>query len=350
MVSEKIGMQSETYIQKRITFSVIIPVFNVEPYLSACLESALPALTAADEVILSLGESSDGSTAIAAHYARRHANIRLLRQDGRGLSNARNCAVREARGTYLVYIDSDDLVDTALFTRALRRIREDTAPRDLYVFDFYHDNRRTGQLEPWFQIGEGGDFQGVEHIGKMLRQHKCFWNVWRYIYRRDFLVCNGITFLENRMSEDVDYTASILLARPDAAFYHDPYYLYAVGRGTSLMDRPTLRRLEDTVFVLERSIRRLREAALPYSDCVTAQLQFEYVLNMAQIYEIPVADRSAGRQLFADARNVLAGGSDLYIRFLRFLLRLIGLPATAYLLHTAKTIRHTLQTEKRKIT
>ena len=349
MVSEKIGMQSETYIQKRITFSVIIPVFNVEPYLSACLESALPALTAADEVILSLGESSDRSTSIAAHYARRHANIRLLRQDGRGLSNARNCAVREARGTYLVYIDSDDLVDTALFTRALRRIREDTAPRDLYVFDFYH-NRRTGQLEPWFQIGEGGDFQGVEHIGKMLRQHKCFWNVWRYIYRRDFLVCNGITFLENRMSEDVDYTASILLARPDAAFYHDPYYLYAVGRGTSLMDRPTLRRLEDTVFVLERSIRRLREAALPYSDCVTAQLQFEYVLNMAQIYEIPVADRSAGRQLFADARNVLAGGSDLYIRFLRFLLRLIGLPATAYLLHTAKTIRHTLQTEKRKIT
>lgn len=60
--------------------------------------------------------------------------------------------------------------------------------------------------------------------------------------------------------------------------------------------RPTLRRLEDTVFVLERSIRRLREAALPYSDCVTAKFQFEYVLNIAQLYEIPAADRSAGRR------------------------------------------------------
>ena len=60
--------------------------------------------------------------------------------------------------------------------------------------------------------------------------------------------------------------------------------------------RPALRRLEDTVFVLERSIRRLQEAPLSYSDCVTAKFQFEYVLNMAQLYEIPAADRSAGRR------------------------------------------------------
>ena len=83
---------------------------------------------------------------------------------------------------------------------------------------------------------------------------------------------------------------------------------------------------------------------------MTAQFQFEYVLNMAQIYEIPAADRAAGRQLFADARNVLAGGSDRYICLLRLLLRLIGLPATAYLLHTTKSIRHRLQVNKGKIT
>lgn len=331
----------------RVTFSVIVPVFNVESYLSACLESILPALTAADEIILSLGHSADDSTAIAERCTRQHANIHLLWQDGKGLSNARNCAVREARGTYVLYIDSDDLVDTALFAHALQDIREDTAPKELYVFDFYHDNRRTGCLEPRFQIGAGGDFQGVAHIDRMLRRHQCFWNVWRFIYRRDFLERNGITFLENRMSEDMDYTTSVLLAQPDAAFYHTPYYRYAVGRGTSLMDRPTLRRLEDTVFVLERSIRRLREAALPYSDCVTAQLQFEYVLNMAQLYEIPAADRAAGRQLFADAREILSGGRDRLVRLLRLLLRLTGLTATAYFLHTAKKLRRTLKQGKK---
>lgn len=333
-------------LQGEVSFSVVIPVFNVEPYLGQCLDSILPALRAEDEIILALRSSEDGSITIAEHYAQENGNIRLLRQDGIGLSNARNCAVREAYGTYLIYVDSDDRVDTAQFTHALQRIREDTSHRDVYFFDFYHDNHRTGKIEPWFQIGEGGNFQGVENIGKILRQHRCFWNVWRYICRRGFLMQNGITFLENRISEDVDYTTSILLAKPDAAFYHDPYYLYAVGRGTSLMDRPTLCRLEDTVFMLERSIWRLQEEALPYSDCVTAQFQFEYILNMAQIYEIPAEDRETGKQLFSNAQRVLCYGNDRLVHLLRFLLKLIGLPTTAYLLRTAKKIRHRLQVKK----
>lgn len=90
------------------------------------------------------------------------------------------------------------------------------------------------------------------------------------------------------------------------------------------MDRPTLRRLEDTVFVLERSIRRLREAALPYSDCVTAQLQFEYVLNMAQIYEIPAADRTAGRQLLPTPGRSCPAAATVSSGFCAFY---CGLPA-----------------------
>ena len=161
-------------LQGKISFSVVIPVFNVEPYLGQCLDSMLPALRAEDEIILALRSSEDGSITIAEHYAQENGNIRLLRQDGIGLSNARNCAVREAYGTYLIYVDSDDRVDTAQFTHALQRIREDTSHRDVYFFDFYHDNHRTGKLEPWFQIGEGGNFQGVENIGKILRQ-LCEW-------------------------------------------------------------------------------------------------------------------------------------------------------------------------------
>ena len=114
-------------LQGKISFSVVIPVFNVEPYLGQCLDSMLPALRAEDEIILALRSSEDGSITIAEHYAQENGNIRLLRQDGIGLSNARNCAVREAYGTYLIYVDSDDQVDTAQFTHALQRIREDTA-------------------------------------------------------------------------------------------------------------------------------------------------------------------------------------------------------------------------------
>lgn len=348
MVNKRMNTQQANCLTEEVTFSVVVPVFNVEPHLVQCLDSILPALHAEDEVILSLGNSSDNSTSIAERYTQQCTNVQMLWQDGRGLSNARNCAVRQAHGTYIVYIDSDDRVDTALFIHALQQIRNSSDRRDVYAFDFYHDNCRTGQAEPWFQIGEGGDFHGVEHIERILKYRKCFWNVWRYIYRREFLEQHGIVFLENRMSEDVDYTTSVLLAQPDATFYHTPYYLYAVRRGGSLMDSPTLRRLEDTVFILERSIRRALDAALPYSNCMAAQFQFEYILDMAQIYEIPASDRAQGKQLFSGALEMLDNSSDGLVRLMHFFLQLFGLAAVAYVLYSLKMLRHKLQNRKRK--
>lgn len=346
---QKMNTQETDCLNEEVLFSVVVPVFNVEPYLAQCLDSVLPALHADDEVILSLGHSADNSTSIAEHYTQQYTNVQMLWQDGAGLSNARNCAVRQAHGTYIVYVDSDDHVDTELFTHALQQIRNSSVRRDMYVFDFYHDNCLTGQAEPWFQIGAGGDFYGVEHIEKMLKHRKCFWNVWRYIYRREFLEQHGISFLEGRMSEDVDYTVSVLLAQPDAAFYHTPYYFYAVRRGRSLMDSPTLGRLEDTVFVLERSIRWMLDAALPYSNCIAAQFQFEYVLDMAQIYEIPVADRAQGKLLFSNALDTLANSSDGLVRLIRFFLQFLGLATVAYALYSLKMLRRKLQNRKRRL-
>ena len=66
-------------LQGKISFSVVIPVFNVEPYLGQCLDSMLPALRAEDEIILALRSSEDGSITIAEHYAQENGNIRGLR-------------------------------------------------------------------------------------------------------------------------------------------------------------------------------------------------------------------------------------------------------------------------------
>ena len=61
-------------LQGKISFSVVIPVFNVEPYLGQCLDSMLPALRAEDEIILALRSSEDGSITIAEHYAQENGN------------------------------------------------------------------------------------------------------------------------------------------------------------------------------------------------------------------------------------------------------------------------------------
>ncbi len=105
------------------------------------------------------------------------------------------------------------------------------------------------------------------------------------------------------------------------------------------MGNPTLKRLSDTVAVLERSIRRMRESAFPYAPDLIAQFQFEYVLNMAIMVELPPEDRPAARQLYQSWRDVLAESSDRWVRIAGTGIGLLGLSVSALVLHRLKMFR-----------
>lgn len=324
--------------------SVIIPVYNIEPYLERCLSTVLACDLADCEILLSLGRSSDRSSGICREYAEKNPLIRILEQDGKGLSNARNCAMDIARGKYLLFLDGDDYVDSQCLDALVGRLREGTVSPDVIVTDFYRDDLRLGRTVPCFQVGEGVDcHEGMDYLPQMLRRRQCFWNVWRYIYRRAFLEERGIRFLENRLSEDVDFTTSVFLAQPNILFSHSPYYVYVVGRGQSLMDKPDLKRLTDTVFVLERSIARLRESDFPYAPQLIAQFQFEYILNLALCVEIDRRDREDALALYQNWRQTLAGSCDPAVRWAGRGIALTGRKLSGYGLHALKLLRRRIR-------
>lgn len=90
--------------------SVVVPMFDVEPYISACLESLLGQHVEDVEIIVIDDGSTDASRALAEDWAGRDSRIRLIGQPNAGLSAARNVGVRAARGRYLAFCDSDDVV------------------------------------------------------------------------------------------------------------------------------------------------------------------------------------------------------------------------------------------------
>lgn len=87
-----------------------MPVYNVEAYIGACLDSVLSQDFADFELLVVDDGSTDGSAVIASQYAHRDRRVRILRQANAGQGPARNLAVAKARGKYLTFIDSDDLV------------------------------------------------------------------------------------------------------------------------------------------------------------------------------------------------------------------------------------------------
>ena len=124
-----------------IKLSIIIPVYNVEEYLSECLDSILGQKYKDLEIILIDNNSTDDSLKLAKTYKKKHPKlIKVLKCETWGAAAARNLGVKKAKGKYIWFIDSDDyiekgaikkLIDTAeknnsdIVTIAVRRVYED---------------------------------------------------------------------------------------------------------------------------------------------------------------------------------------------------------------------------------
>lgn len=98
------------YHIKKMKYSIIIPVYNSEASIDKCLESVLIQTFSDFEVIIIDDGSSDNSLNICEEYAEKDDRFRVFHQENRGVSAARNFGLREARGEYLVFLDSDDTI------------------------------------------------------------------------------------------------------------------------------------------------------------------------------------------------------------------------------------------------
>lgn len=110
-------------------FSVIIPVYNSEEYLSNCVQSVLSQTFKDYEIILINDGSKDNSAHICDQLAQDHSNIKVLHQDNVGAAGARNSGIRIASGEYLIFLDSDDFYDENIFFETVDKfITEEGSP------------------------------------------------------------------------------------------------------------------------------------------------------------------------------------------------------------------------------
>lgn len=107
--------------------SVIIPVYNAEPYLEKCLNSVIAQNYTPLEIVLINDGSKDGSGAICRRYKDRYSNIKYVEQANGGVSKARNRGIQEASGKYIAFIDSDDTIEDGYFQVLYQRLNEENA-------------------------------------------------------------------------------------------------------------------------------------------------------------------------------------------------------------------------------
>lgn len=229
--------------------SVVIPVYNVKPFLERCVDSVLRQTYKDLEIILVDDGSTDGSGELCDDIATRDHRIQVIHQKNQGLSGARNTGIRHAQGDFLIFMDSDDewLLDDGL-DALVRQCDEKT---DMIAFKMVHiwDQSRREYMSDY----------DVQKISSLANAHSVFAHLVRsqqlrvsacaIFVRRSVLTENNLFFISGLISEDVFWMLQLWQHVQSVKVVNLNFYGY-YHRESSITTSPSLRvaRSYDTIF------------------------------------------------------------------------------------------------------
>ncbi len=276
--------------------SVLVPVFNGEKYLSACLDSVFGQSLRNIEVICADDGSTDGTAKILSEYAAREPRLRVVTAaENGGLPSARNLAFAEARGRYAYFFDADDLLPEGALKRLTEVMEEDALDGVLFeTSPIFEDEEMRARFENDRFYRRKNTYEGVFTGPKLyietLTRGDYIPMTWLEMWRTDFLRREGLRFCtdldrKDDQEDDLFYYQAMLRAKRVRCL-KEPLHRYrrhaasitAEDRGVSLHAR---------VVVYCERVRALGEAELPpdlreiYEKYMFADYQ-----EIARLYDI----------------------------------------------------------------
>ena len=212
-----------------IKVSVIVPVYNVAPYLERCLESIINQTLREIEIICVDNGSTDNSMEILHRYQAEDPRIMILSQQNSGVAAARNHGMDHAAGEYMIFWDSDDYFDLQTLEKMYQKVKEDNA--DICVcgrVDFYELPQKSFQIETL--INKKYLPETIPFNIKTLPDYILNFTgapVWNKLFRKEFITENQLFFpVIISGSDDVYFTALALCLAKSITILNEPFIKY----------------------------------------------------------------------------------------------------------------------------
>lgn len=235
-------------------FSVIIPIYNAERYLKECIDSVLYQSFEDFELILVDDGSTDSSGAICDGYAAKDGRIKVIHKQNGGQSTARNRGVACAQGRYLLFLDSDDFINSKTFMEELKQASVDDT--DIVAFrymKYYSDHSSDCGIK---MNGLDG-LKKIDLLAELVRRDAFFCSCWSKTVKAALIKENGIQFDESLSCEDMDWYFNVVLKSATMKVIDKPFICYRQREGSvtssgykekNLLDYiTTIRRWKDTL-------------------------------------------------------------------------------------------------------
>lgn len=200
--------------------SVIVPIYNVEKYLTKCLDSILASTYKDLEIILVDDGSTDNCSQICDEYLKKDRRIKVIHQQNGGLSDARNKGIDIARGDYISFIDSDDYIDKDLYSNVMDTFNSNDNI-DIVVFGRYVEYKnKTHIVVP----DVNHPITGKEALIDLASFKGFDMAAWDKVYKRDIIA--DLRYPFGKKNEDYYLTYKLLDNSKMVMFIQKPFYHY----------------------------------------------------------------------------------------------------------------------------
>lgn len=237
---------------ENIILSIVVPVYNVEKYLSENLESLIHQSAQINYEIIAVNDgSTDTSLKILEEYEKKCSFLKVITQKNGGLSAARNTGIHAARGEYIGFIDSDDFVSKDYIEKMIGMAQQEKS--DLVVCDiefYWGKNNQRNYIMPGMNCN-------YDHLplGKRGIVSPLF--AWNKIYRKEFFLKQDILYQVGTWYEDLE-VSTFLFAKAEKISYVNEVLIYYRQREDSIMSTKS-NRCTEIFNVLDRIYNRFND-------------------------------------------------------------------------------------------
>lgn len=208
--------------------SVIVPVYNVELYLSYCIESILSQSYMDFELLLIDDGSTDSSSLICDKYAAEDSRIKVVHNDNQGVSYSRNVGLKLAKGEYIAFCDADDCYKKDFLFKMFDAMN--CCNYDLVICNYSY---LTGSVEHQVISGASGETDKNEVYRRIFIDNTIGGFVWNKLFRKELI--EGLFFEEDmQICEDTFFVCKLLKKIEKIFYINEPLYLYRLREGSAI--------------------------------------------------------------------------------------------------------------------
>ena len=254
--------------------SVMVPCYNTSKYLAKCIESILNQTYKNLELIILSDGSTDGSVEIMKEYAKQDNRITVIDRENKGVAISRNELIENAKGDYLMYVDSDDTISEYMLEDMYNALIKNDADIVMCPAFIVHEDTDKSKLS-MNRDCEQEIISNVQALFNMISLGDFYHYPVAKLYTRKSL--KDIIFPANREYEDSATVFKIYYNIDKAVVLKQPYYYYLVGRANSITTKKyTMKNLQDNYLAIKERYDFLMEK-VPELE---SEAKFGYIRNI----------------------------------------------------------------------